>query len=575
MTASRRLGCPHRGQGLSLTTSRSIRTGGGGRSSRRPSTLNEALGWHVAWALGVTLGGGLIALTGLTSSAIGALLLALVPPVFAQGLLKFDGLQARNALLALWSVCVGGACALAGGLGGPLTAWCLAPIAVAAVLGRAKMLARGAAFSLAAAAGVILLQMAGLVGPPIGGLMGLCLGGLAVVTTGLGLGASLIMARKPVAEEISADAGPLQGVLDAQPHLILEIDSEGRATSHYGPAPQGVVRSRLASGVMLAARPEDRDAVDAAINRARVQGSASIGFIPTSRLDRHVTLDIHAVGSEYLVGTLRDSTASRDREEVLENARADAESQAAGKSRFLASMSHELRTPLNAIMGFSDIMRQRMFGDLPGKYVEYADLIHESGSHLLDLINDVLDMSKIEADRYELVLEFLDAREPVQAALRIVRMQADEAGVKLRAALPLQPVEAEVDRRALKQIVLNLVSNAIKFTPADGSVTVAMEIQDRDIVLIVVDTGVGISEEDLKRVGRPYEQAGDPGRRSQGTGLGLSLVRAFAELHGGEMTIESRLGAGTAVTVRLPVVHQGEKPAARTLENVVPFAPQR
>ena len=538
--------------------------------------MNEALGWHVAWALGVTLGGGLIALTGLTSAAIGALLLALVPPVFAQGLLKYDGPRTRNALLALWSICVAGACALAGGLGGPLTSWCLAPIAVAAVLGRAKMLARGAAFSLAAAAGVILLQMAGLVGPPIGGLMGLCLGGLAIVTTGLGLGASLILARKPAPEDdVTIDAGPLQGVLDAQPHLIIEIDSEGRASAHYGPAPQGVVRSRLASGVRMAARPEDRDAVDAAINRARVQGAASVSFIPTSRLDRYLTLDIHAVGTEYLVGTLRDSTASRDREELLENARADAVSLAAGKSRFLASMSHELRTPLNAIMGFSDIMRQKMFGELPGKYVEYADLIHESGSHLLDLINDVLDMSKIEADRYELALEPLDVREPVQAALRIVRMQADEAGVKLRAALPAQPIDADADRRAVKQIVLNLVSNAIKFTPVDGSVTVAMEAKDKDIILIVADTGVGISEEDLKRVGRPYEQAGDPGRRSQGTGLGLSLVRAFAELHGGEMTIESRLGAGTAVTVRLPVVHMGEKPSAPSRANVVPFAPQR
>lgn len=558
-----------------MTSTASIRTNSRAKGSARASTLNEALGWHVAWALGVTLGGGLIALTGLTSAAIGALLLALVPPVFAQGLLKYDGPRTRNALLALWSICVAGACALAGGLGGPLTSWCLAPIAVAAVLGRSKMLARGAAFSLAAAAGVVLLQMAGFVGPPISGFMGLCLGALAIITTGLGLGASLILARKPLPEDIIVDAGPLQGILDAQPYLILEIDSEGRASSHYGPAPQGVVRSRLASGVRMAARPEDRDAVDAAINRARVQGSATVSFVPTSRLDRYLTLDINAVGTEYLVGALRDSTASRDREELLENARSDAVSTAAGRSRFLASMSHELRTPLNAIMGFSDIMRQRMFGELPGKYVEYADLIHESGSHLLDLINDVLDMSKIEADRYELVLEPLDAREPVQAALRIVRMQADEAGVKLRAALPLQAIEADADRRALKQIVLNLVSNAIKFTPTDGSVTVAMEAKDKDITLIVADTGVGISEEDLKRVGRPYEQAGDPGRRSQGTGLGLSLVRAFAELHGGEMTIESRLGAGTAVTVRLPVVHLGERPAAPSRANVVPFAPQR
>ena len=172
-----------------------------------------------------------------------------------------------------------------------------------------------------------------------------------------------------------------------------------------------------------------------------------------------------------LIATLRDATATRERELALEAARADAESLNIGKSRFLANMSHELRTPLNAIMGFSDIMRQRMFGTLPGKYVEYADLIHDAGSHLLDLINDVLDMSKIEAARYELSLERLDVREPVQAALRLMRLQADDVGVQLRGVLPSQPLDADLDRRAVKQIVLNLVSNALKFTPKGGLVS--------------------------------------------------------------------------------------------------------
>ena len=263
------------------------------------------------------------------------------------------------------------------------------------------------------------------------------------------------------------------------------------------------------------------------------------------------------------------------REEGLELARADAENLAAGRARFLAGMSHELRTPLNAIMGFSDIMRNKMFGELSEKYTEYAQLIHESGAHLLDLINDVLDMSKIEAHRYELNKEFMDVREPVSAALRILRVQADDAGVKLRATLPSQPLEVEADRRAIKQVVINLVSNALKFTPRDGSVIVGLTNRGRDLELTVADTGVGIAPGDLDRIGKPYEQAGDAGRRGLGTGLGLSLVRSFAELHGGQMVMESRLGEGTAVTVTMPVVVVDEATGHPSNANVVAFKPQR
>jgi signal transduction histidine kinase len=245
------------------------------------------------------------------------------------------------------------------------------------------------------------------------------------------------------------------------------------------------------------------------------------------------------------------------REIALEKARAEAEALNLGKSRFLANMSHELRTPLNAIMGFSDVMRQRIFGELPGRYAEYADLIHDAGAHLLDLINDVLDMSKIEAARYELSIERMDAREPVQAALRLMRLQADDAGIQLRGGLPATPLHIRADRRALKQITLNLVSNALKFTPKGGLVTVDLQSRVSVLELTVTDTGMGIAAEDLQRLGRPFEQAGDATQQSRGTGLGLSLVRAFAELHGGEMLIESRLGEGTAVTVRLPITEAG------------------
>ncbi|MFY8210123.1 MAG: cell cycle sensor histidine kinase DivJ, partial [Caulobacter sp.] len=262
----------------------------------------------------------------------------------------------------------------------------------------------------------------------------------------------------------------------------------------------------------------------------------------------------HRVAPNQLVGVLRDITVERHREHALDQARIDAEALAAGRARFLANMSHELRTPLNAIMGFSDIMRARMFGPLSDRYAEYAELIHESGGHLLDLINDVLDMSKIEAERFELQRGVFDAREAVQAAMRLLRVQSDTAGVQLRGVLPPGELEVDADRRALKQIVLNLVSNALKFTPRGGQVTVTAHGYDGVLEIVVADTGVGISPEDLERLGRPYEQAGGAEQRARGTGLGLSLVRAFAQLHGGEMVIESRLGAGTTVSVRLPVL---------------------
>ena len=297
-----------------------------------------------------------------------------------------------------------------------------------------------------------------------------------------------------------------------------------------------------------------------------------------------VSLSLRRSGEEGLSAVLRDMTRAATAPGDQPGPEADARlaavvaerdaalASAQAKARFLANMSHELRTPLNAIMGFSDIMRSRLFGDLSVRYGEYAELIHESGRHLLDLINDVLDMSKIEADRYVLSLEDFDAREPVAAALRLVRLQADEAGVALRGVLPNDPLYIEADRRALKQTVLNLVSNALKFTPRGGQVTVTVAAVDaRTLELSVADTGVGIAEEDLARLGQPYEQAGASSQRALGTGLGLSLVKALAQLHGGSMNIESQVGEGACVIVRLPVLIGEETEAPHP---VLPFAPE-
>jgi cell cycle sensor histidine kinase DivJ len=290
--------------------------------------------------------------------------------------------------------------------------------------------------------------------------------------------------------------------------------------------------------------------------------AASLMIFTRAKLaDAPAASDTLAPAPDQAVGLARPfdppANDSAELEAKLDEARAAqaaAEADAKAKMRFLANMSHELRTPLNAIMGFSDIMRTRLFGELPARYGDYPELIHESGRHLLDLINDVLDMSKIEADRYELAREEFDAREPVSAALRILQIQAHESRIQLRGVLPPSELDVNADRRAIKQMVLNLVANALKFTPAPGSVTVTLQAAQGAVELVVADTGVGIAPEDLARLGRPFEQAGDSASRAGGTGLGLSLVKAFAKLHGGDMTIESRLGEGTAVTVRLPVL---------------------
>jgi cell cycle sensor histidine kinase DivJ len=539
--------------------------------------------WSGGWlaATMATAAGLIIAYPDRLWPVLPALLSAAVPA--AAGLLPgvVDTERRRGLMLVLWGVMGGLACVLTGGVAGPLAVWCLAPIAAASAFGGGRRMAEGAALSFIAATVAALAGLSGVTAPALSGPPGFWAGLLALATTGLGLGAGLIMAeRRRDRREARRDddVERLRAVLDEQPWLVLSLFPHGRVRALHGTAPEGVSAEVLAaSGLAAAAHGgPDRAAIAEALRAASSEGWAEVGFAPVGAMDRWASVAIRRVEENLLLAVMRDATAERARETALDQARQDAEALAAGKSRFLANMSHELRTPLNAIMGFSDIMRARMFGPLPEKYGEYGEMIHESGQHLLDLINDVLDMSKIEAERFQLSLERFDAREAVSASLRLMRLQADGAGVKLRGVLPADALEVDADRRAIKQIVLNLVSNALKFTPKGGAVTVTAQGFDRDFELVVADTGVGISREDLDRLGRPYEQAGDNSRRQMGTGLGLSLVRSFAELHGGEMIIESTLGEGTTVTVRLPVVvMRGREAAMPAGDNVIAFNPLR
>jgi two-component system, cell cycle sensor histidine kinase DivJ len=522
--------------------------------------LRDIVVWHAGWAGLVLAAAAVLAASfrGLPWQSGLALLIGAAPGAAGVLLRARDTSAGRAGLLAVWAGCGVGSSLLAGGLPGPLAVWCLAPAAAAAVFGGANLLAEAAALSLVAAATTALVGAGGLAPAPPPHALAFWMGFVGLSTTGLGLGAGLLMARRRTADKEavrrSAETG-LERLLSEQPHLILALDSGGRIVSAFGYAPEGVdVAGLVGRRIVDAAAMADRSAINAAVATALVSGSSACVFAPDGAPDRSCALEMRRASDGRLVGVLRDATVETIRQAELLAAREAAESLNAGKSRFLANMSHELRTPLNAIMGFSDVMKAKLFGDLPPKYAEYAEMIHDAGGHLLELINDVLDISKIEARRYELSREPIDARDPVSSALRLTRVQADRAGVSLRGLLPAEPLDADADPRALKQIVLNLISNALKFTPEGGSVTVSVQGYGKELEIVVSDTGVGISEADLKRIGRPYEQAGDAAQKTRGTGLGLSLVRAFAELHGGAMSMESRLGEGTSVSVRLPVL---------------------
>ncbi len=272
--------------------------------------------------------------------------------------------------------------------------------------------------------------------------------------------------------------------------------------------------------------------------------------------------DAGAKGVSEIITVSRDVTARKTAEIEAGRAREAAESANRTKSRFLANMSHELRTPLNAILGFSDMIRNEMLGEAPPRYREYAQLIHESGALLLDLINDILDMSKIEAGKYELSIQPFSALETIEACARMLRPKAEGAGLTLEIGRG-DDVEIEADKRAFKQIALNLLSNAVKFTPQGGKVWAGVAAHGDSVYLIVKDNGVGIPRADLPRLGRPFEQVTLEARLAKsGTGLGLAMVRSLAELHGGDMRIESEEGYGTTVTVSLPRARRSTQQAA-------------
>jgi signal transduction histidine kinase len=251
-----------------------------------------------------------------------------------------------------------------------------------------------------------------------------------------------------------------------------------------------------------------------------------------------------------------DVSALKEREAILALARDAAESANRLKSKFLATMSHELRTPLNAILGFSEMISQAVLGKSEVAYARYADYarsIHSSGQHLVALVSNILDLSKIDSGAHTLLIEPADLRNLIEEAMALVEPLATEGKIRLLPFNPLGDLSLQADCRALTQVIANLLSNAVKFTAPGGEVEFSAESDSECIILCVRDTGVGIAAEDLEAVFEPFHQ-GDAkvARRYEGTGLGLAICRGLLEIHGGTIRLESELGTGTRAILHLP-----------------------
>jgi len=516
-----------------------------------------------------------VAIAGLLSPALLALL-GFTPIALERleqaGLILFAGLIGYLALLT-------------GGMLSPLVVWfALVPAEAALAGGRAQVVRAGFA------AGVALLVVASIQAADLlpASRLTLPLWEVYAVSVLAALMQAVLVAIAAQDRQHAADMAAAQGeamyrfLADNAMDLITRHSPDGRIR-FASPASQtllGLSPSELAGQAPSAlAHPDDLGPIQAAFMDAAHFGRAASTEVRLRRRDKsYVWTEIRcrpAGGGAPadIVAVTRDISERRAHERDLIEARDAAESASRAKTAFLANMSHELRTPLNAIIGFSEVMAQEIFGPVGSpRYKEYVKLIHESGGHLLELINCVLDMSKIEAGKFELHEELFDLREVATSAIRFVSQAAERAGVALKMSVAPGAEQIFADKRAVKQMLINLVNNGVKFTPRGGEVRVVAMVGKPGLTIAVADTGTGIAKKDMEKLGRPFEQVEGPQTRAkEGTGLGLALVRSLAAMHGGGMTMESALGVGTTVVISLPYAAAATDGTRLKSAKILPF----
>ena len=426
---------------------------------------------------------------------------------------------------------------------------------------------------------VLAVQAAGLVhGDPTDALFlagcGLVCGALAAVARGLARAAG-------ATEDAAASADAVLVTRHGRQGEVTAVDAASGPLAAAAPA--AFLGDALFERVLVADRPAFLSAVRGARAGAapvrcevRLRCDGSQGEAPQFvRLS--VRCDAPRPGMVRALWHLLEDAGQEEKRAGMERAaRAQAEAEAANaaKSRFLAAMSHELRTPLNSIIGFSEILATDAGAPFDAaRKADYARIIHESGQHLLGLVNDILDLSRVEAGAYDLTPEPLDMAQLASSALEMVALDAERGGVRVISAVPARLPPLHADRRAVRQVVLNLLANAVKFTPAGGKVELRLRQRGADVSIRIRDTGPGMAERDVARLGEPFFQTGDAAQRARGSGLGLAVVKALVQLHGGRFHVESAPGRGTSVTVTLPM--NGLPAAARPGEEartvVAPF----
>jgi cell cycle sensor histidine kinase DivJ len=467
---------------------------------------------------------------------------------------------ALTALAALVALCTGG-------IGSFATVWLVVVPVEAALSASRRIVALATGLALAAACLLLLLGAGGylpyaVTSPDqLSTLAALGIVSATLYAAGLALGAELLV--RTGASLLHAEEDRHRLLAHSMTDVVIRHGRNGSVLSAPRAAESivGVQASELlGNGLFDRVHVADRPAYLAALaDTASLNEERSLELRIRCGAGQFRWVDMRCLpresgaGEREVVAVLRDISERKLQDRAIETARAESERADAAKIRFIATMSHELRTPLNAIIGFSDMLTNESLDLDPRRRLEYAKLINDSGRHLLSVVNGILDVSKIENGNFEITREPFTPAPAIESCADLLALKAQDAGVELTMRIAPDLPEVAADRRAFNQILINLISNAVKFTPRGGRVTVSARCDGPKLAVTVEDTGVGIGETDLPRLGEAFFQGrASYDRRHDGTGLGLSIVKGLVHLHGGEVDIKSRLGEGTRVTVRLP-----------------------